>query len=199
MTASSPSAQFQLMLSPAEQLSWSPKLPGTGCLPDCDTSLKGKHLTDANPVAFNCASLPSRSQPFLVLTGLFFRSTESTVGVNFSSRHTFLVPQDTQPWTSLFRDPELLLLYEQVVRKTKHYTLSGYILEKNNTWMVLKFWSKINIPSFNELVWSVKHWCQLQWGMCVGRDKSDTENILPPLKPLCRVHLFSIEHCSRKE
>lgn len=117
MTASSPSAQFQLMLSPAEQLSWSPKLPGTGCLPDCDTSLKGKHLTDANPVAFNCASLPSRSQPFLVLTGLFFRSTESTVGVNFSSRHTFLVPQDTQPWTSLFRDPELLLLYEQVVRK----------------------------------------------------------------------------------
>lgn len=99
MTASFPSAQFQLMLSPAEQLSWSPRLPGTGCLPDCDTSLKGKHLTDANPVAFNCASLPSRSQPFLVLTGLFFRRPESTVGVNFSSRHTFLVPQDMQPWT----------------------------------------------------------------------------------------------------
>lgn len=94
MTASSPSAQFQL--SPAEQLSWSPRLPGTGCLPDCDTSLKGKHLMDANPVAFNRASLPSRSQSFLVLTGLFVRSM---VGVNFSSRHTFLVPQATQPWT----------------------------------------------------------------------------------------------------
>lgn len=35
----------------------------------------------------------------------------------------------------------------------------------------------------------------MQQGMCVGRDKSHTDNVLSPLKPLDRLHLFSdIEH-----
>lgn len=74
---------------------WSPSLPGTGCLPDHDASLKWKHLTDTNTVASNCDS-PQHIPAFLGANNAIFQQYQRKVGVSFcifSSRHVFLAPQ----------------------------------------------------------------------------------------------------------
>lgn len=127
---------------PAEQLPWSPRY----WLPP---SLW--HISHGEPPEGHWSwvhftrILPSRSQPSLVLTRFFFRRTEWKIGVScctFSSRHTFRVPQEVQPWTWAPQGSrnvpsciggKTAKQQKKQNKKNPPCIISGHILEKNNT------------------------------------------------------------------